>query len=291
MPKELVKNRHSQAPFRFPGSSVSIESACNAGDWGSIPGSGRSPEKEMATHFSTLAWKIWWTEEPGRLRPRGHKSQTQLSDWTTTNHHQSPRGHFPDRHTSRLGPGSLHGKLSLPIIPKPPPQGAPGPTSPRVLKFPGSEWDRMKESASWSSFVIDNVKGPTPELPALGNSHSNHHHENLHLIAGSVGGRAQPDTGETSLWETLEETWSSTFTFLGQAEPPASLVLSTAQAEGRAGPLCTASWWCGCDPQGIPGVTWACGLWRSCSLEAGLDPEHVLIHLWCLWIPRLSSLF
>ena len=24
-------------------------------------------EKEMATHFSTLAWKIPWTEEPGRL--------------------------------------------------------------------------------------------------------------------------------------------------------------------------------------------------------------------------------
>ena len=37
-------------------------------------------EKEMATHFSTLAWKIWWTEEPGRLRPWGHKSQTRLSD-------------------------------------------------------------------------------------------------------------------------------------------------------------------------------------------------------------------
>ena len=24
-------------------------------------------EKEMATHFSTLAWRIPWTEEPGRL--------------------------------------------------------------------------------------------------------------------------------------------------------------------------------------------------------------------------------
>ena len=24
-------------------------------------------EKEMATHYSTLAWKIPWTEEPGRL--------------------------------------------------------------------------------------------------------------------------------------------------------------------------------------------------------------------------------
>ena len=25
-------------------------------------------EKEMATHSSTLAWKIAWTEEPGRLQ-------------------------------------------------------------------------------------------------------------------------------------------------------------------------------------------------------------------------------
>ena len=30
------------------------------------------PEKEMTTHCSTLAWKIPWTEEPGRLlQPMG----------------------------------------------------------------------------------------------------------------------------------------------------------------------------------------------------------------------------
>ena len=28
-------------------------------------------EKEMATHSSTLAWKILWMEEPGRLQPMG----------------------------------------------------------------------------------------------------------------------------------------------------------------------------------------------------------------------------
>ena len=28
-------------------------------------------EKEMATHSSTLAWKILWTEEPGRLQSMG----------------------------------------------------------------------------------------------------------------------------------------------------------------------------------------------------------------------------
>ena len=28
-------------------------------------------EKEMAIHSSTLAWKIPWTEEPGRLQSMG----------------------------------------------------------------------------------------------------------------------------------------------------------------------------------------------------------------------------
>ena len=32
-----------------------------------------SLEKEMAIHSSILAWEIPWTEEPGRLRPWGHK--------------------------------------------------------------------------------------------------------------------------------------------------------------------------------------------------------------------------
>ena len=30
-------------------------------------------EKEMATHSSTLAWKIPWTEKPAGYRPWGHK--------------------------------------------------------------------------------------------------------------------------------------------------------------------------------------------------------------------------
>ena len=28
-------------------------------------------EKEMATHSNILAWRIVWTEEPGRLKPMG----------------------------------------------------------------------------------------------------------------------------------------------------------------------------------------------------------------------------
>ena len=40
-------------------------------DTGSIPGSGRSLEKETATHFSILAGRIPWTEEPGGLQSTG----------------------------------------------------------------------------------------------------------------------------------------------------------------------------------------------------------------------------
>ena len=39
----------------------------------------------MAPHSSTLAWKIPWTEEPGRLQSRGvTQSRTRLSDFTFT---------------------------------------------------------------------------------------------------------------------------------------------------------------------------------------------------------------
>ena len=40
----------------------------------------------MATHSSTLAWKIPWMEEPGRLQSMGSLSWTRLSDFTFTFH-------------------------------------------------------------------------------------------------------------------------------------------------------------------------------------------------------------
>ena len=48
----------------FPGGSDGKVSACSTED----PGSGRSPGVEYS---STLAWKILWTEEPGRLQFMG----------------------------------------------------------------------------------------------------------------------------------------------------------------------------------------------------------------------------
>ena len=62
----------------FPGGSNGKASAYNAGDPGSIPGSGRSSGegKEscltlLRLHSSILAWKIPWTVEPGRLQSIG----------------------------------------------------------------------------------------------------------------------------------------------------------------------------------------------------------------------------
>ena len=105
----------------FTGSSAGEEFACNAGDSGSIPGSGRSPgegigyplqyswasleaqmvknppamqetwvrslgwadplEEGMATHSSILAWRISWTEEPGGLQSM--RSQRVRHNWVT----------------------------------------------------------------------------------------------------------------------------------------------------------------------------------------------------------------
>ena len=55
-------------PTGFPGGSVATKYACNSGELGLAPGSGRSPEKGMAIQPIILAWKIRWTEEPGGLQ-------------------------------------------------------------------------------------------------------------------------------------------------------------------------------------------------------------------------------
>ena len=48
-------------------------------DSSSIPGSGRSPGEGNGTYFRILAWKIPWTEEPGRLQSMGLQRVRQLS--------------------------------------------------------------------------------------------------------------------------------------------------------------------------------------------------------------------
>ena len=45
--------------------------AGDAGDIGSTLGHEDALEEEMATHSTILAWRIPWTEEPGRREPVG----------------------------------------------------------------------------------------------------------------------------------------------------------------------------------------------------------------------------
>ena len=47
-------------------------------------------EKEMATHSSTLTWKIPWMEETGRLQSMGLRSRTWLNNFTGSLDTQTP---------------------------------------------------------------------------------------------------------------------------------------------------------------------------------------------------------
>ena len=62
----------------FPGGSDGKESACNAGDAGLIPGSGRSPGGGHGYLLQCSCWRIPWTEESGWL---------QFTGWPRVGHH------------------------------------------------------------------------------------------------------------------------------------------------------------------------------------------------------------
>ena len=62
--------------FNFAGGSDGKESACNAGDPGSFPGLGISPEGGHGNPPSILAWRILWAEEPEYFLHDENNSQT-----------------------------------------------------------------------------------------------------------------------------------------------------------------------------------------------------------------------
>ena len=65
----------------------------------------------MAPHSSTLAWKIPWMEEPGRLQSMGSLSRTRLSDFTFPFHfHALEKEMAP---TPVFLPGESQGRGSL----------------------------------------------------------------------------------------------------------------------------------------------------------------------------------
>ena len=70
--------------------------AGDARDANSIPGSGNPPEEEMTTYSSILAWKIPWTEEPGRLQfigsQRVGQDRSNLAHNPECNHYRCPQG-------------------------------------------------------------------------------------------------------------------------------------------------------------------------------------------------------
>ena len=68
----------------FPGGSDGKASAYNAGDPGSIPGSGRSPGEGNGNPLQYLAWKIPWTEESGGLQSMESQRVRHDCDFTFT---------------------------------------------------------------------------------------------------------------------------------------------------------------------------------------------------------------
>ena len=72
--KNIVKEK-DQKHFVYPGDTK--ESACECRGCGFNPWIRQDPvEEEMVTNFTTLAWRIPRTEEPGWLQSRVAKSQT-----------------------------------------------------------------------------------------------------------------------------------------------------------------------------------------------------------------------
>ena len=63
----------------------------------------------MVTHSSTLAWKIPWTEEPGRLQSVGSLSRTRLNDFTFTFHFHA----LEKEMATHFLPGESQGRGSL----------------------------------------------------------------------------------------------------------------------------------------------------------------------------------
>ena len=70
-------------------------------------------EKEMATHSSTIAWKIPWTEEPSRLQSM--ESQIVGHDGATSLHFTPVMRDVDSGEVACMGVGDVWGKLHLPL--------------------------------------------------------------------------------------------------------------------------------------------------------------------------------
>ena len=109
--KRIKINNLCKVHIVFPQWLSSKESACNAGDPGSISGSGRPLEKEMATHSSILAWRIPWREEACGLQSIGsQRVRHKWSKWACKVHILSHNIHsinISNQRNSFIGYGRL----------------------------------------------------------------------------------------------------------------------------------------------------------------------------------------
>ena len=90
----------------FPDGSDSKESACSAGDTGSIPGSGRSPREGNGNPFQYSCLENPMDRGAWRAIVYGvAKSRTQLSDWTELNWNAKVGSQETPRVTGKFGLG------------------------------------------------------------------------------------------------------------------------------------------------------------------------------------------
>ena len=71
-------------------------------------------EKEMATHSSTLAWKIPWTEEPGRLQSMGLQ-RVRHDIGTAPPPHSNMKSTAAQYNTEKQWPPLQHSRLENPM--------------------------------------------------------------------------------------------------------------------------------------------------------------------------------
>ena len=117
-------------------------------------------EKAMAPHSSTLAWKIPWTGEPGRLQSMGvTKSRTRLNDFTFTFHFHALEKEMAT-HSSVFAwriPGTGE------------PGGLPSMGSHRV----GHNWSDLEAAAAAARFLsVVSLLTHSPQKPKLNSSYS-----------------------------------------------------------------------------------------------------------------------
>ena len=106
----------------------------NAGDVGSIPGSGRPLEKEKATHPSILAWEILQTEGPGGLQFMGSLKESDMTaQLNNNNFYNSCPGSMGclSHHGPGPSPTCIHSPVSSIT------QSCPTPCHPKDCSMPG----------------------------------------------------------------------------------------------------------------------------------------------------------